>query len=93
MGLLGNSEVVLVRISDGVHADLSAGTLRFSTIASQVIEVHAEDAIIRSSNEPTDATVSIVQPKVLQIDARRGNLAFSYRSEFRRLLEGQIYRI
>lgn len=94
LALIGNSEAILMRISGGVHIDLSAGTLRFTSHSSQVVEVHAEDAALRSQNgQSTDATVTILQPKVLQIDARRGALSFSYRQEYRLLPEGQIYRI
>lgn len=94
MAFIGNSDAALLRITGGIHVDLSSGTLRFTSNESRVVEVHAEDATIRSqSGQATDATISIVQPKVLQVDARRGSLDFSYREEFRSLPQGQIYRI
>lgn len=94
LALIENSEAMLMRISNGVHIDLSAGTLRFVANSSQVVEIHAEDATIRSQNgQATDATVSIFQPKALQIDARRGGLNFACRQEYRLLPEGQVYRI
>jgi hypothetical protein len=37
--------------------------------------------------------VLILQPKVLEIQARRGSLNFTHRQEFRTLPEGQTYRI
>jgi hypothetical protein len=56
--------------------------------------VHAEKALIRpGSCQPTQATVTILSPNVLQIVARQGGLSFSYRQEFRVLPEGETYRI
>ena len=67
-----------MRFSSAIHVDLAAGTVRFSADESPMIEVHAEDATIRTkNNQATDAAVTILQPKVLQIDARRGSLNFS----------------
>jgi len=92
--LLGNSEATLTRVSRGVHIDLSSGTVRFAANESQIVEVHAEDATIRSQDgRVSDATITILQPKVLQIEARHGKLDFTYRQEFRNLPEGQVYRI
>jgi len=94
LGLAEKTVATLVRIAGGMHADLDAGTIRFSCGERQVVEVHAEEALIRSQNaKPTDGAVTILSPKLLQIDARRGNLDFSYRQTFRTLPEGQIYRI
>ncbi|HVM75918.1 MAG TPA: hypothetical protein VMT75_09770 [Candidatus Saccharimonadales bacterium] len=94
LALIGSSEAALVRVSNGVHVDLSSGAVRFSANELQMVEVHAEDATIGSQiGRATDATVGILQPKVLQIDARRGDLSFTYRQEFRVLPEGQVYRI
>jgi len=92
--LVGNSEAALVRIDGGIHVDLTSGTMRFSVNEVQLCEVHAEEAMIRSkAGRATEAIVSILEPKVLQIDARRGSLDFSYREEFRNLPQGQVYRI
>jgi len=94
LALAERTEAALVRISDGMHADLDAGTLRFSCDESQIVEVQAAGAMIRPQRgKPADAGVSILGPKILQIDARRGNLEFSYGQTFRDLPEGQTYRI
>lgn len=94
LALLGSSEATLTRVSRGVHIDLSSGTVRFAANETQIVEVHAEDATIRSQDgRVSDATITILQPKVLQIEARRGSLDFTYRREFRMLPEGQVYRI
>jgi hypothetical protein len=85
---------MLVRISRGVHVDLSSGTVRFFASKSDIFEVHAEEAMIRSQDgQAADATISILQPKLLEIQARRGSLNFTHRQGFRTLPEGQTYRI
>lgn len=92
--LAERTEAALVRIFYGTHADLSAGALRFSSDETQIVEVHAEGAMIRSKHgKATDASVTILGPKILQIDARRGDLEFSYGLTFRSLSEAQTYRI
>lgn len=94
LALSGSTEVTLHPISGGLHVDLSGGSLYFSSAANEAVEVHAEGAMLRpESNQPTQAVVTILAPKVLQISARRGGLNFSYRDEFRNLPEGETYRI
>jgi len=94
LALSGNTEVTLHPISGGLHVDLSAGSLYFSAAENEAVEVHAEEALIRPEGSlPTQATVTILSPKVLQITARRGVLNFSYRQEFRNLPGGETYRI
>jgi len=94
LALAANSEAILARLGDGVHVDLSAGSVHYSAGVSQVVEVHAEEAIVRSPRSGVaEGTVAILAPKVLQLDVRKGDLEFSYRQEFRRLPAGQIYRI
>jgi len=94
LALSGNTEVTLHPIGGGLHVDLSAGSLFFSAAENEAVEVHAEEALIRpESSQPTQATVTILSAKVLQIAARRGALNFNYRQEFRVLPEGETYRI
>jgi len=90
----GRSEATVVTISGGMHVDLSAGSLYFSTVDREVMEAHVQDAMLRpASQRPTQAMITILSPKVLQIAARKGGLNFSYRDEFRNLPEGETYRI
>jgi hypothetical protein len=90
----GNTDVALIRIDSGVHVDMSAGSLHFSGAENEVMEVHVAEALLRpESNQPTQALVTILAPKVLQITARHGGLNFTYRQEFQNLPEGETYRI
>lgn len=92
--LAAKTEATLVSIPGGVHVDLSAGSIHFSSEQNEWVEVHAEEALLRpESNQPTQASVSILVPKVLQITTKHGGLTFSYRQEFRNLPEGETYRI
>src|ERR1700740_52450 len=94
LALSGKTEVTLHPISGGLHVDLSAGSLYFSAAENEAVEVDAEEAMIRPENsQPTQATVTILSPKVLQVSARHGGLSFSYRAEFRNLPAGETYRI
>ncbi len=86
--------VELVSIAVGLHVDVSRGSVYFSTGAKQMMEVHAEDALVWPSGTlPAQGSVTILAPNILQIAASHGDLNFSYRDEFRRLPEGQTYRI
>lgn len=87
-----SSKVTLHRIQQGAHADLDAGSVYFST--EENVEVHALGAFVRPANNmPTQADVTIWKPRVLQITAKRGDLAFTYQQEFQVLPEGETYRI
>lgn len=89
-----NTEVELVSINGGLHVDMSFGALHFSGAENEVVEVHAEDAILGpASTRPTQGTIVIASPKVLQITTERGSLNFSYHGEFRNLPEEQTYQI
>jgi hypothetical protein len=88
------TEAELIQVDGGVHVDMNAGSVHFSSAASELVEVHTGDAIIRpASAQATQALVTLVGLKVLQITAEHGNSSFSYRDELRNLPEGQTYRI
>jgi len=92
--LAGSSGATLHGIDGGTHVDLTAGTVSFSSPENGIVEIHAEEAFLRpGKNQLTQAEVSILAPGVLQIGARRGDLAFRYREEFQVLPEGATYRI
>jgi hypothetical protein len=58
------------------------------------MELIADEAFIRPvADGPTVAQVTIVGPKELQVNARRGDLQFSYGGETEKLAGGASYRI
>jgi hypothetical protein len=88
------TEVELIPFESGLHADMSAGSVHFSAAENELVEVHALDAIVRPAGAlATQSFVTILVPDALQITAVHGNLAFSYRDEFRKLPQGQTERI
>jgi hypothetical protein len=94
VALTGSSDATLHGIDGGAHVDLTAGTVSFSSPGNGIVEIHAEEAFLRPErNQMTQAEVTIIAPSVLQIRARRGDLAFRYREEFQVLPEGAMYRI
>lgn len=94
LALGSKTEVMLFKISGGLHVDLSAGSLYFSSVENERIDIHVADATLQpSDSQPAQALVTLLEPKVLQVSARRGSLNFSYHQEFRNLPEGGTYRI
>lgn len=92
--LAGSSSATLHGIEGGVHVDLNAGMVAFRSPENGIVEIHAEEAFLRpEENQLAQAEVTILSPKVLQVRARRGNLAFRYREEFQVLPEGETHRI
>jgi len=94
IALDGGSSASLQGLNQGIHLDLTAGAA-FATFPEDMnVEVHALDAMIwPQKKQLTQASVRILGPGVLQISAVRGDLAFSYREEFRVIPEGATYRI
>jgi hypothetical protein len=94
IGIDGESVARLHRIDGGAHADLAQGELAFTSPENCLVEVHAEEALLRGDkNQLTQARVKIVAPKILEVSATRGDLAFIYHDEFQVIPEGATYRI
>jgi hypothetical protein len=94
VSLAGSSGATLHGTDGGAHVDLNAGTVFFLSPENGMVEIHAEEALLRpEKNQLTQAEVSILSSKVLQVRAARGDLAFRYREEFQVLPEGDTYRI
>jgi hypothetical protein len=92
--LPGASGVALRSQPNGMQAQLRGGTLVFSTARAEAMEVLADEAFIRPlADGPTVAQVTIIGTKELQINARRGDLQFSYAGETEKLAAGASYRI
>lgn len=92
--LAGKTNAVLFPIEKGVHVDMSSGSVHFSAGENDVVEIHADDAIVRpAAPQATQAAVTILVPNLLQIAAGGGTLNFSYLEESRNLPAGYTYRI
>jgi hypothetical protein len=92
--LPGASSVTLHGLANGTQAQLQMGTAVFSTARAAGMELIADEAFVRPFGDgPTVAQVAIIGPKELQINARRGDLQFSYGGETEKLAGGASYRI
>jgi hypothetical protein len=91
----GKTQIKLIHMDGrGVHVDMDAGSIHFSSAQDELIEVHAAEVPVRpASAQPTQALLALRAPKVLQITAEHGALHFSYGDEKRNLPEGQTYRV
>ena len=77
-----------------MQAQLQTGTVVFSTARAVGMELVADEAFVRPfADGATVAQVTIIGPKELQINARRGDLQFSYGGETEKLAGGASYRI
>lgn len=92
--LPGQSDVTLHGATTGALADLSGGSLVFSSALASAMEIRAREARIRAAgNVPTVAQITVVGPKELRVTARRGALELTYRDETERIPEGASYRV
>jgi hypothetical protein len=90
----GRTQVELVSLGSGLHVDVGGGSVHFFSVENELIELHAEEAIVwPASPQTAQGSITILGPKVLQITAERGNLNFRYHEEFQTLPEGQTYRV
>jgi len=88
------SAVTLQHSGDGAHVDLDGGSVYVWSAESNLLEVHADEALLRPhGRHQVQAQVLMFAPKILQITTRQGSLDFTYGKEFRVLPEGQTYRI
>lgn len=95
--LVEESEVLLqsrANGAQGIEAVLTKGTLAFSTERSYTIELVMLGArICPVGDARTVAQVSVMGPKELRINVRRGSLQFSYGGEMETIAEGKSYRV
>ena len=93
----GDSQVTLrtePNEEKGTLADLTAGTLVFSTARAAATEVRASNASISpAADAPTIGQITAIAPKLLYVYARRNSLKFSYHDESEIIAEGEAYRV
>jgi hypothetical protein len=78
----------------GAEAELSKGTLIFSTERAAALGITALGARIDpSADVRTIAQITIAEPNELRIYARRGALQFSYRGETETIAERSAFRV
>jgi len=94
LSLAEKSKAVLQKNGSGVHVEMDGGSLSLYSAEANPLAVHVEDAVVQAAGTGlTRARVTVYAPKVLDVHAAQGKLAFSYHGEFRILPEQQTYRI
>jgi hypothetical protein len=92
--LAGQSAVKLNASPGGTIAQLTGGTLVFSSARAAAMDIEFAQAHIRpTSDQPTIAQISTVGARMLSISARSGSLEFSYKGETETIPEGASYKI
>ena len=92
--LASQSGFTLHAAQGGTIAQLSSGTLVFSSAKANAMEIEAVKARIRpAADGPTVAQIGVVGPRTLEVRARRGNLQFSYNGETELIPEGSAFRV
>jgi hypothetical protein len=91
--LAGQSGVKLHSVSGGALAELTGGTLVFSSAKAAAMDIEIAQAHVRpTSDQPTVAQISFAGPKLIDIRAQRGSLEFTYEGETQLIPEGAAYR-
>ena len=91
--LAAQSGVKLHAVSGGTLAQLTGGTLVFSSAKAAAIDIEISQAHVRAtSDQPTVAQISVASPRMIDIRAKRGSLQFSYNGETQLVPEGSAYR-
>jgi hypothetical protein len=92
--LAGESSVKLNSAPNGTLAQITGGTLVFSSAQSGAMDVEFAQAHIRAAgNEPTVAQVSVVNPRMVEVRASRGTVEFSYKDETQSIPAGKSAKI
>jgi hypothetical protein len=91
--LAGQSALKLHSIPGGALAQLTGGTLVFSSAKASAMDIEIAQAHIRpAGDQPTVAQITVAGPKMMDIRAKRGSLQFSYNGETQLIPEGSAYR-
>jgi len=91
--LAGQSALKLHSVPGGALAQLTSGTIVFSSAKAVAIDVEIVQAHIRpASDQPTVAQISVAGPKQIDVRAKRGSLQFSYNGETKLIPEGAACR-
>jgi hypothetical protein len=91
--LPGQSALNLHSTPGGALAQLTGGTIVFSSAKLTAMEVEVAQARVRpAADQPTVLQISFVGPKMIDIRARRGSVQFSYAGQTQIVPEGAAYR-
>jgi hypothetical protein len=92
--LLASSSATLGQRTDSLFAEVSRGTVGFSSNSADQLELEVPQGVIRASNgEPTYGQVTIVNPQEIIVSAFHGSLVLDNDGELHTIPEGKSYRV
>jgi hypothetical protein len=92
--LFASSAASLAGGSNLVTADLTQGTIGFSSSGNEAIQVRTEQAMIRpKTSQPTNARITIVNPNQLIVSSYKGSLELRVGEETYSIPELTSYRV
>ena len=92
--LAGQSSFKPNSAPNGMLAQLTGGTLVFSSAKAAAIDVEFAQAHIRAtSDQPTVVQLSVLSPRMIEIRTNRGAIQFSYKDETETIPEGKNARV
>ncbi len=92
--LLASSSATLGQRSDSLFAEVSRGTVGFSSPGADQLELEVPQGVIRAPNgQPAFGQVTIVNPQEIIVSAFHGSLVLDNDGELHTIPEGKSYRV
>jgi hypothetical protein len=92
--LLASSSATLGQRSDSLFAEVSRGTVGFSSNGADQLELEVPQGVVRASNgQPAYGQVTIVSPQEIIVSAFHGSLVLDNDGELHTIPEGKSYRV
>src|SRR5580692_11547053 len=92
--LLASSSATLGQRTDSLFAEVSRGTVGFSSNGADQLELEVPQGVIRASNEqPAYGQVTIVNSQEIIVSAFHGSLILDNAGELHTIPEGKSYRV
>jgi hypothetical protein len=92
--LLASSSATLGQRTGSLFAEVSCGTVGFSSNGADQLELEVPQGVIRASNgQPAYGQVTIVSPQEIIVSAFHGSLVLDNDGELHTIPEGKSYRV
>src|ERR1700722_6345712 len=92
--LLASSSATLGQRSDALFAEVSRGTVGFSSNGADQLELEVPEGVVRAANgQPAYGQVTIVGPAEIIVSAFHGSLVLDNDGELHTIPEGKSYRV
>jgi hypothetical protein len=92
--LLASSSATLGQRNDSLFAEVSRGTVGFSSNGADQLELEVPQGVIRASNgQPAYGQVTIVSPQEIIVSAFHGSLVLDNDGELHTIPQGKSYRV